>query len=220
MKTIWSATLLLAIGGAVANAQPGQTPPIEPYPPPPTSPYPEPPPQAYPPQQPYVPAPHQYQPPMQVQLTADEQELLQQGEISEGAHIGGGLLSLVMGFGLGQAVQGRWDETGWIFTLGEAASIAAIMVGASKSFDDCFVGDERCNDSEGETYLVAGVVGFLVFRTWEIVDAFGGPGKHNRRVRDLRMRLGGPQPMYTRQLTPYLNKTRDGGGTAGVSFRF
>jgi hypothetical protein len=227
MRTLCAALLLTALVAGTAVAQPGQTPPIEPYPAPPAQPYPPPPPQPYAQPQPYpqppagyVPAPYQYQP-VQVQLTAEEQELLQQGEVSDGQHIGGGLASLFLGLGVGQAVQGRWSETGWIFTLGETASVVSLIVGASKQFNDCFDGQVGCrNQSDGDAYLIAGVVGIVVFRTWEVIDAFAGPPKHNRRVRELRMRVGLPaQPMYGK-LTPYMNKTRDGGGTAGVSFHF
>jgi hypothetical protein len=34
------------------------------------------------------------------------------------------------------------------------------------------------------------------------------------------MRLAIPQPMYTKRLVPFVNKTRDGGATVGVSFHF
>ena len=44
---------------------------------------------------------------------------------------------------------------------------------------------------------------------------------HNRKVRELRMRMGIPQPMYTR-ITPFVkpNSDRTGGGVAGLTFRF
>ncbi len=219
MRTLWSSLVILVVLAGTALAQPGQTAPIEPYPPPPVSPYPPPPPQPYPQPVQTVPAPYQYQP-QPIQLTSDEQALLEQGEISDSAHLGGGVASFLVGFGVGQIVQGRWSETGWIFTLGETASIVAVFVGAAKAFDNCFDRDTSCHNNDGETYLIAGVAGLLVFRAWEIVDAFTGPSKHNRRVRELKMRLGIPQPMYSKQLTPYLNKTRDGGGTAGLTFRF
>ncbi|MBS1118261.1 MAG: hypothetical protein H6Q90_489 [Deltaproteobacteria bacterium] len=234
MRTLWSSLLILVVASGTAVAQPGQTPPTDPYPAPPAQPYPPPPaqpqqqpqpyPQPYPQQQPppnYVPAPYQYQPVIQVQLTAEDQQLLDQGEITNGAHLGGAAAAFFLGFGTGQIVQGRWSDTGWIFTLGETASIVSLMVGVVKVFDDCF-GSTMCHDNStsGDGYLIAGLVGLTVFRTWEVVDAFVGPPKHNQRVRELRMRLGMPQPQYGTRLTPYVNKTRDGGGTAGLSFRF
>src|SRR5262245_13896284 len=90
-----------------AFAQPGQAPP------PPMQP------------QPWQPQPYGYSaqpPPMQAQLTLDEQYLLDRGYISDSQRIRGGVASLFFGLGLGQAVQGRWTETGWIFTLGEGVT--------------------------------------------------------------------------------------------------
>jgi MFS family permease len=226
MRTILSALLVILAFQGTLRAQPGAEPQPtpDPYPAPPTqppSPYPPPPHQPYPPQQPppppagMVPQPYQYVP---IQLTRDEQELLADGEISDGQHIGGVVAGLFFGFGIGQAVQGRWSDTGWIFTLGEAASITALMVGFVQSFNDCFA-EENCDEGGGDGLIVAGFLGLVVFRVWEIADVIAGPPKHNRKLRELRMRMGMPQPMYTK-ITPYVNKSRDGGGVAGLSFRF
>lgn len=157
-----------------------------------------------------------------VQLTPDQVELLQKGEISDGAHVGGAAASVFLGFGIGQAVQGRYGETGWIFTVGEIASFTALVVGVSQALDDCFGDSTSCNDNNnrGDGLIIGGLVGLLVFRVWEVVDAFGGPPKHNRKVRELKMRLGMPVPMYTQRLVPYVNRTRDSGATAGVVFHF
>jgi hypothetical protein len=166
-----------------------------------------------------IPPPYQYAP---VQLTAEEQDLLATGEISEGAHMGGAVASLFFGFGIGQAVQGRYGDTGWIFTLGEAASVTAVVVGAVRSLGcmDTIDGSGCTNSRDGDTLLAVGVIGVVAFRVWEIADAFGGPPRHNRRVRELRMRLGMPQPMYGQRITPYLHKTREGTATAGLTLRF
>ena len=37
--------------------------------------------------------------------------------ISTGRYIGGGLASMIFGFGTGHAIQGRYSERGWIFTV-------------------------------------------------------------------------------------------------------
>src|SRR5207249_9637983 len=123
--------------------QPGQTPPTpQPDPTQPDSqPYPQPQqPQPYP--QPY---PQQCPPPgcgaaygyQAIPLSPADQELLADGEISDGAHVGGGLLAIFFGFGVGQAVQGRFGETGWIFLLGEGASFTALLVGLGDALQDC-----------------------------------------------------------------------------------
>ena len=235
MRAFLSSLLVVMFVAGAVHAQPGTTQPDPtPYPPPPTgqdpapappqpSPYPPPPPhQPYPPNQPpppptgYAPQPYQYVP---VQLSAEDQKLLSRGEISDGAQIGGVAGNLFFGFGLGQAIQGRWGETGWIFTLGEVASITAMVVGFSRSLD-CAFDDPSCSDEdEGVGYILAGAIGITVFRVWSVVDAFAGPQKHNRRVRELRMRLGMPMPMYTR-ITPYVAPVRGGGSVAGFSLSF
>lgn len=214
MRKISLALLLVVAVGGSAFAQDPYAQPPPPYPQPAPQPQPQPAPQ--PPN--YVPPPQQYVP---AQLSADDHALLQQGEISDGAHVGGAVASLFFGFGVGQAVQGRYSETGWIFTIGEAASLAALIYGITEAFDcDSDFGDTRCN-SGGGAYITGGLIGLLVFRVWEVVDAFGGPPKHNARVRQLKMRLGIPVPMYADQkVKPFLHKTRDGGNTVGLQWRF
>jgi hypothetical protein len=200
-------TAALLFAQASALAQPGASPP----PPPP------PPPNYYPPQS--------YQPPPQG-LTPEEQELLAEGEISDGAHVGGTLLSIFIGFGSGQAVQGRWGDTGWIFTLGEVASIAMIIYGAEQEAnDDCFYGNEPdCDEDAGALPITIGLIGFVVLHVWEVVDAIAGPARHNRRVRNLRMRMGYPPAgYYYGQVEPYVTpvgKNDDDGAIAGIRVRF
>jgi len=203
MKVLLAFALLV---GGVAHAQPGAGAP----PPPPTYP------------QPYPPPPQQYQPGYgyAVGLTAEEHELLMQGEISDGARVGGGLAAFFLGFGSGQAIQGRWSDTGWIFTLGDTASTVAFAAGLVRLFDDCldpFGNQVDCDHSDGPPLIVVGLLGALVFRTWEVIDAFSGPGEHNRRVRDLKFRMGVPVRVGVQ---PYVNKTHDGGATAGLTLSF
>ncbi len=191
---------VLAIA-SVASAQPGASPP----PPPPVYAPPPPPPPGY-----------GY--PQPVALTTEDQRLLSRGLISPGAHVGGAAVSFFLGFGTGQAVQGRWTDTGWIFTVGEIASIAAIIIGVGNEIDDCY--DSYC-DEDNDGLIVVGVIGLVGFRIWELVDAFAGPSSHNRRVRDLHMRLGYPPPSYY-SVAPYVAPARGGhgGGVAGITLRF
>jgi hypothetical protein len=196
-----AATLLV---GGLAHAQPGAT---QPPPPPPAG---------------YPPAPYQYQPGYgyPAQLTPEEHELLLDGEISDGEQFGGGLAALFIGFGSGQAIQGRWSDTGWIFTLGETASFVAMIAGAIRVVETC--GSEHdvetdCSSAEGGPLLIAGALGITVFRIWGTVDAFSGPVSHNRRVRELKYRLGMPVQVGWK---PFLQRTRDGGATAGLTLSF
>ncbi|HEX7839813.1 MAG TPA: hypothetical protein VF469_20195 [Kofleriaceae bacterium] len=217
MRTIvsLSALFVVVLVEGVVSAQPGQDPlppparyPAQPYPaqPYPAQPYPAP----YP-GQPYPGQPYPYPP---VQLSADDQALLQQGEISDGRYIGGGIASLFFGWGIGQAIQGRYSDTGKIFTIGEAGTLTAVVVGAIGTIDS------EGTNSGSNALLIGGLIGFAGFRVWEIVDAFTGPPSHNAQVRQLRMRLG-LSPVYAR-VKPYIapSMSRTGISTAGLTFRF
>jgi hypothetical protein len=199
MRTIVVVAMLAAVA-STARAQPGNPPP----PPPVYAPSPPPPPAYGYPQQP-------------VGLTADEQRILARGEISEGEHFGGVLVGFFLGFGSGQAIQGRWSDTGWIFTVGEAASIAAILVGVDDIFDDCI--DDNCNNDGNGGLFAIGIIGLVGFRVWEIVDSVAGPSSHNRRLREIHMKLGYSQPGYY-SVAPFVAPTHGGGGVAGLTFRF
>lgn len=235
----WIAAFAVVMATAgVAGAQPGASAPQPGYGPPPQAPQPAPPPQGYgppppqgygpppqgyaPPPQGYAPPPYGYQPQPQLQLTLDDQLLLSRGEISDAQHFGGGLAAFLIGFGVGHAIQGRWSERGWLFTLGEGASMAAMFWGVGQAVEDCLYVDGACNDDRGVGLIVAGALGLTVFRIWGTVDAISGPADHNRRVRELRMRLGYPPPAeYYSRVVPYVAPARRGDGAiGGVSLRF
>jgi hypothetical protein len=215
MRTLIVALLVLVSGTASAQyAQPPGSYPQQPQP--------------YYPQQQQPYGYYQQPQPMRVQLTVDEQWLLSRGYISDGEHIGGGIASLFIGFGVGQAVQGRWGQKGYIFTIGELASFGAMIYGmvelmsaCTDNFDDPYA-DSSCNESKerrGGVMMVGGLIGISVFRIWEIVDAFAGPSEHNRKLHALKMRLG-MQDSYVRHVRPYVTPAGDGGAVAGVSLRF
>jgi hypothetical protein len=225
MRAIVSVLFVLLVLPGAVQAQPGQTPPPppmgpaqpppqqQPYPPPPPGqPQAYPPPQGYPPPQPYA---YPYGPP--VQLTAEEQNLLAEGEISLGQHAGGVALDWFFGFGLGQAVQGRWSDTGWIFTLGEAAGLTMLVVGITRLDFTCD-SDTSCNNDDAGAFLVTGLIAYVGFHAWSIVDAAIGPAKHNRKVRELKRRVG--IPVEAHRVIPYTKRLHDGGGTVGLTFRF
>lgn len=196
--------LLVMVSSGVASAQYAAPPPPQPY---------------------YGPQPYYQQPqPQPIQLTVDEQWLLQRGYISPGEHIGGGVVSLFFGFGVGQAVQGRWSEKGYIFTFGEIASFGAMLWGIQQLATACDYdyeyGYDNCSENKerrGATLMVGGLIALSVFRIWEVVDAFTGPADHNRRLGALRGRLG-YRDGYA--LRPFVAPAGDGGGLAGVAMRF
>jgi hypothetical protein len=152
-----------------------------------------------------------------VQLTVDEQWLLQRGYITSDEHVLGAIGSLFLPFGLGQAIQGRWSDTGRMFAIGEAVSGGAFALGAVSSVG-CLDGCSRHAENAVVALAVGGLIGMAVFRVWEIVDAFVGPYGHNDRVRSLHRRLG-VRPVYGG--APYVAPSPDGAGAvAGVSLRF
>lgn len=196
------ALALVVIASGVAAAQPGMT---EPQPPPPPPSY-----------TPYAPMPYTYQP--QVVLDAEDRELLAEGEISSDRHIGGGMLALFFGFGTGQAIQGRWTDTGWIFTVGEPVAFTTFMYGVISS-----IGAEGCThdchgNKNGEAIAVGSMFALVGLRIWEIADAFIAPPRHNARVRAVRARLG-YAPAYAR-VAPYVAPANGDGGVAGLALRF
>lgn len=237
MRALAAALVVSLISGTVM-AQPGAMPPDPqpaPQPPPPpqgpyaqpppyTAPYGQPPtPYGYP--QPYYPGPG-YGPP--IRLSPEDQDLLASGEITDGQVLGGVLANVFIGFGIGQAIQGRWSERGWIFTLGETGSIALMIAGAVEiagSHCDTELGGCRSNNTSdsGAGLLVAGLVAYGVFYVWGIVDAAVGPSDHNLRVRELRARVGyRPMGAYGKVMPYVAPHTVDDhtAWTAGVKLRF
>jgi hypothetical protein len=156
---------------------------------------------------------------VRLQLSAADQELIMDGEISTGAHIAGGALALFVGFGTGQLAEGRWSSRGWIFTLGDSASLGLIVYGLGKSASECAssIEGEPCGGS-GLGLVAAGAIALTGFRLWEIIDAFAAPIGHNRRVRAAKLRAG-MNPMYA--TVPYVLPAQNGSGAVGgLSFRF
>ena len=193
-----AAVLIASLVTAPAFAQPGNDPEPEPYPgagqPPP------------PPAQ----QPVQMQP-RTVEMSFEERELILRGEIDPGLYVAGGLVgTFLVPFGVGQAIQGRWSDRGWIFAVGEGASIGLIIAGAVR-FDE---------SDGGEGLLVAGILGLVGFRIWEMVDLWVGPALHNQRVRGVYRKYGiGPHTPVYGSARPFVLPT-DGGGVGGFTLQF
>ena len=78
-------------------------------------------------------------------------------EIWQGRDWGGLGLSYVVGFGTGQAVQGRWSSSGKYFAIAETASLLS-MISHTNSIADT-----------SKTFAT-GLIFFGVSRIWEIID--------------------------------------------------
>ncbi len=148
-------------------------------------------------------------------LTPSEHALLMRGEITPGEHIGGGLLGTFFGLGLGHAVQGRYSDKGWIFTVGEAGSAAVLIFTFNGCISDSFRSDYgRYNDCN-EGLLWGSALALAGFRIWELVDVWAGPTNHNQQVRNLQYRQG-IQPRFGFFAAP----TGKRSASAGLSFQF
>ena len=112
---------------------------------------------------------------------------MQRGPIPQGRYIAGGITGSIVGFGIGHAIQGggRYRDRGWIFTAGEGGSLALMMVGIFQCLGDSRYDDHRSRCDRGAAISAVGVVGFIGFHIWEIVDLWVAPPKINRRYEQL-----------------------------------
>ena len=143
-------------------------------------------------------------------------------EISDNQRTGAVIANVFVGYGIGQAIEGRWGKTGWIFTLGEMTSATLLFVGLERELaglgDFCLDFDQTTPPNcppprehpSGKPFLIAGMVGLVAFRVASIADAVRGASAHNRRVRE---RAG------LRSTIPVIAPTT-GGATGGVMLRF
>ncbi len=60
-------------------------------------------------------------------------------------NLGGVLGTYPLGLGIGHAIQGRYLSKGYIFTIGELASVAVITAGLSDCTIDLFTDNSTCN---------------------------------------------------------------------------
>ena len=82
--------------------------------------------------------------------------------ITKKRYVTGGIMSIVPGFGIGHAVQGRWWDRGWIFTMWQPFLLFGTFYMAAFSH---FGSD---NMLKKPTFWVI----FLVPKIWEVVDAW------------------------------------------------
>ena len=90
-------------------------------------------------------------------------------KIDNALYIGSGLLGTFVGFGTGHMLQDRWDEIGWVFTVGEAAGFGILLASWILPAG-----------SLANALTIAGWVTFSGFRIWDIIDIWGEPVWDNR----------------------------------------
>ncbi|MEO7094875.1 MAG: hypothetical protein ABI175_16570 [Polyangiales bacterium] len=144
-------------------------------------------------------------------LTDEEADILAHGEISLGKRITGGILASTLGFGVGQAVEGRWRYTGWIFTIGEGGSL--LLVGYAGI--DMLLNTDHRQQGDWQTYaLFGGLIVFGGLKIWDGIDGWVGPPRHNARYRELLERTG-RQPGLMDRIKPYVGAPVNSGGVVG-----
>ena len=119
------------------------------------------------------------------------------GEVSTSRYVGGALIStvpafwyigayahelnrldisgvLLPGLGVGELIQGRYSETGWIVTSGEVMSL--------------YLMDNEYHHG-GQDIGVIYAAGYLAFRFYEVYDVWFGAVQHNKKVSRLSLTL-------------------------------
>ena len=138
-------------------------------------------------------------------LSEEERKTLDIGEISTTRYVIGGVIGTYpIGLGVGHAIQGRYGDKGWIFTVGELGSMAVLLAGLGDCTFDDWSDDDDC---DGGGLIFLGAAGYVGFRIWEVIDVWAGSAEHNRRYREIRARQG----QSTAQWKGFLAPTLDGG---------
>lgn len=144
-------------------------------------------------------------------LDEEDRRVLRIGEISQTRYIVGGILGTYpLGLGIGHAVQGRYSDKGWIFTVGELGSMAVFLAGIGDCWSAVNSRYEACNGG----LMTLGFASYVGFRIWEIVDVWAAPPEINRRYRELKLQM---KP--TVSFSPLLAPTKDG-AIAGFRMTF
>lgn len=139
-------------------------------------------------------------------LTSEEVKILNIGPLENPRYITGGVLGTSIGFGLGHIVQGRWQEKGWIFTLGESASLITAL-GAGTL---CITRNISSNVFTGEDddYSLAcwitnlALASFVGFKIWEGVDLWHGGYLQRENYKNLKIKMEQNSKKFTYNVTP------------------
>jgi len=125
-----------------------------------------------------------------------EGEMAGSSQISRGRYVTGGVLSTVLGLGIGHAVQGRYLPLGLVFTLGEAASWTVFLVDRSSYNHE---------EDLADFYQSTGTVGWIglgvagALHIWEVLDSWIVGNKYTKAK--AQMSGAGISEKYTPQVT-------------------
>lgn len=87
---------------------------------------------------------------------------VQPKQASQSDHWLGLGMGTVIGFGTGQAAQGRWSSAGWPFAVADGLGLAAMLL----TFGDCF----SCSDQQNHTRDVIRTSGVTLFLASRVIQ--------------------------------------------------
>ncbi len=123
-----------------------------------------------------------------ITLSEEDKKILKTGEISTLRYVTGGILGTYpIGLGIGHAIQGRYDDMGYIFTLGEVVSAGVFIAGVLGCLTrpDTSEGSWKCSDLDSGLIITGGAA-YFGFRIWEAIDVWSVPPMHNHKFRSLK----------------------------------
>jgi hypothetical protein len=134
-------------------------------------------------------------------------------------YILGGITGSFLGLGAGHAIQGRFFDKGWIFTIGEVTSFAFIIASSVDS-TPCDPADPPHSGCMGggwpNPYWVLVLGGLHI---WEIIDVWAAPGWTVQGTQQNQQ--SATSPTTSPRLSLWLHPTRTGlNPVVGVGLRF
>ena len=92
-------------------------------------------------------------------------------------YIIGGIFGTMSGFGIGHAVQGRYTEKGWIFTMGGLSLLAGFSGAVYFGFGASYQPDNKLLFGAAYTSLGVLLIG-MGLKIWEVVDVWMLPSHY------------------------------------------
>ncbi|MCB0365314.1 MAG: DUF2799 domain-containing protein [Bdellovibrionaceae bacterium] len=98
--------------------------------------------------------------------------------------VGGTVTGMIVGFGAGHAIQGRYWDKGWIFTAGEGAAVGGLILSASQC--DTKQAETKVGGTAVQTQVhrecqgvlpLLSILGFIGMRIWQSVDLITHTGQ-------------------------------------------
>ncbi|MFK8139132.1 MAG: hypothetical protein AB8E15_12290 [Bdellovibrionales bacterium] len=138
-------------------------------------------------------------------LSPEDQSILMNGRIGPASWVTGPLASYLIGFGSGQAIQGRFNSDGLKFAVMDGVSVAVVLFTSVQ----CLESLGNCDGSLGTITLAATVL--AISRLWQLGDSVFSPIYYNKRF-DYLKRLEEDSVA----IVPYLDSSKE---IIGLNFK-